>query len=550
MTMLKRHCRRHCFAFLVLLSWSESVRCFAVPAGHNQQNLPFRSLARNRAVPPPRGYLDQLKQVSAASIEAEGGDPDDSSLIDPEASLPLTPGNTAGNLETPGFWPTFDALDTRLIRISLPVIANFAISPLVGAVDLFWVNRMGNVLAIAGQSAANQVFNSVFWLTSFLPSVSATIIAQENAKGNKEGVQDAVCNALFVGLLFAALSSSLLLTYPGKILSSVLEEGAPALAYAKPYLFIRAFASLPSIISLVGFSAFRGVQDTVTPVKISSFANVFNAILDPILIFSFAMGVPGAALATLAAEVVSAATYLYIMRKREMIRFSKIFTLPKWSKLSPLLRGGLALQLRNVALNVAFLLVARTTQTIDPTGVAAAAHALSIQTFQIGGIVLLALSSVSQTIVPNDLEIGGKRKAKSTVNRLMSWGFILGTLLGGLQLALLPVITMSTPIPEVREAARMPAILASIYQVINGMVFIGEGVMIGTGSFLQLSLGTVVATAGIFWALNVFPAKYGLTGVWIGFGVFNTIRLLGVIIHQLMNGPLAARNMKKEKETP
>jgi MATE family multidrug resistance protein len=552
MTMLKRRCSRHCFAFLVLLSRSESVRCFAVPAGHNQQNLPFRSLARNRAVPPPtppRGYLDQLKQVSAASTEAEGGDPD-SSLTNPEASLPLTPGNTAENLETPGFWPTFDALDTRLIKISLPVIANFAINPLVGAVDLFWVNRMGNVLAVAGQSAANQVFNSVFWLTSFLPAVSATIIAQENAKGNKEGVQDAVCNALFVGLVFAALSSSLLLLHPGKILSSVLEEGAPALAYAKPYLFIRAFASLPSIISLVGFSAFRGVQDTVTPVKISSFANVFNAVLDPILIFTFAMGVSGAALATLAAEVVSAVTYLYIMRKRKMIRFSKIFSLPKWSKLSPLLRGGLALQLRNVALNVAFLLVARTTQTIDPTGVAAAAHALSIQTFQIGGIVLLALSSVSQTVVPNDLEVGGKRKAKSTVNRLMSWGFILGTLLGGLQLALLPVITMSTPIPEVREAARMPAILASIYQVINGMVFIGEGVMIGTGSFLQLSLGTVVATAGLLWAIRVFPAKYGLTGIWIGFGVFNAIRLLGVIIHQFMNGPLAARNMKKEKETP
>ena len=69
-----------------------------------------------------------------------------------------------------GRWPSLDAVDARLIKIGLPCILNFAIVPLVGAVDLFWVNRMGNPLAVAGQSAANQVVNSAFWLFSFLPS--------------------------------------------------------------------------------------------------------------------------------------------------------------------------------------------------------------------------------------------------------------------------------------------------------------------------------------------------------------------------------------------
>ena len=64
----------------------------------------------------------------------------------------------------------FDKMDKDLIKISLPVISNFAINPLIGAVDLFWVNRMGNALAVAGQAAANQVFSSAFWFTSFLPS--------------------------------------------------------------------------------------------------------------------------------------------------------------------------------------------------------------------------------------------------------------------------------------------------------------------------------------------------------------------------------------------
>ena len=57
----------------------------------------------------------------------------------------------------PGIWPCFDEQDSKLIKIAVPVIANFAINPLIGAVDLFWINRMGNALAVAGQAAANQV---------------------------------------------------------------------------------------------------------------------------------------------------------------------------------------------------------------------------------------------------------------------------------------------------------------------------------------------------------------------------------------------------------
>mmetsp|Transcript_16470 Transcript_16470/g.29943 ORF Transcript_16470/g.29943 Transcript_16470/m.29943 type:complete len:347 (-) Transcript_16470:376-1416(-) len=339
---------------------------------------------------------------------------------------------------------------------------------------------------------------------------------------------------------------------PEGVLSTVLSRGAPAMEYAKPYLFIRAFAFLPSLVSLIGFSAFRGVLDTVTPMKISASANLLNVIVDPILIFTMGMGVSGAALATVGAEVFSAILFMYFMLKRKLIRWSKLLKLPSWQTLQPLLKGGAALQLRNVALNLTFLAVTRVTQTIDDTGVAAAAHAMALQTFQIGGIVLLALSVVSQIMIPNEMvektdpitgkKSGGILATKAVVNRLMSWGFLLGGILGALQLALLPLLQKSSPLIEVREAALMPSILASVYQLMNGLVFIGEGVMVGCGSFLQLSVSTMVATAGTIIALNTLPQKYGLTGVWMGFGVFNSLRLLGVWIHQTY-GPLAKRNL-------
>lgn len=543
----KRSSRHQCRLALgilcvALLSQTASVSCFTSRSKIRHNLHPFLSPRKQLS---HHFLVQQSTQITSLRASADA-------LLEGEE------GDDSMEEKEPRLWPCGDELDKKLLKISLPVIANFAINPLIGAVDLFWINRMGNALAVAGQAAANQVFNSAFWLASFLPSVTATFVSTENASGNQEGVQDAICQALFVGMLFAFAGGLALLLQPEQVLSSVLKPGAPAMDYARPYLIIRAFAFLPSLISVVGFSAFRGILETGTPVKISAFANIFNALLDPILIFSLAMGVKGAAFATLAAEVISAVIYIYLMRKKNMIKLSKIFKLPSWTKLAPLLKGGFALQLRNVALNVTFLAVTRVTQGIDTTGIGAAAHAMAIQVFQIGGIVLLALSTVAQTVVPNELVerfdetrqrmVGGPRSARTSVNRLMSWGFILGILLGLLQIAVLPLVSKVTPLQEVREAARIPSYLASIYQIINGLVFIGEGVMVGTGSFLQLSLSTVVATTGCLWALKTFPPLYGLKGVWFSFGVFNVLRLGGVAIHQFFNGPLSPRNIELNEE--
>ena len=139
----------------------------------------------------------------------------------------------------------------------------------------------------------------------------------------------------------------------------------------------------------------------------------------------------------------------------------------------------------------------------------------------------------------------GKPGAKRLANRLMGWGLVLGSLLGGVQLLVLPFINVFTPLPAVQKAARVPSIIASFLQIINGVVFIGEGIMQGEGMFLPLALNNVAAATGMVFALKILSAKYGLNGVWLSFGVFNGIRLAGVIIHQVFLSELSARKMKK-----
>ena len=89
-------------------------------------------------------------------------------------------------------WPCGDELDRDIMKLFVPAILNFAIFPLVGAADTFWVGRMKNALALAGQGAANQVFNSVSWVISFLPSVMTPLVAKAHGAGDSEGIRQRI----------------------------------------------------------------------------------------------------------------------------------------------------------------------------------------------------------------------------------------------------------------------------------------------------------------------------------------------------------------------
>lgn len=120
-------------------------------------------------------------------------------------------------------WESFNEFDKHIIKSTLPLSAVFAIMPLSVSMNLFWVNQLGDALAVAGQSAANQIYQSSFWLFSFLPSVTATLVSKSHANGDIEGTQDAVCQALFFSALIALGATLLMFFNPAKVLSSVLK---------------------------------------------------------------------------------------------------------------------------------------------------------------------------------------------------------------------------------------------------------------------------------------------------------------------------------------
>jgi putative MATE family efflux protein len=460
---------------------------------------------------------------------------------------------TRMNTKPPRLWPCGDDLDKNIFSLALPAVANFAIVPLVGAVDTFWVGQMTDALALAGQGAANQVFSSIFWVISFLPNVVTPRIATAAGSGDTNAVRERVKEALFVGLFLGVIGTGLLTFLPNYVLASVLPVGAPARPYAEPYLAIRALTFLPALLSTVGFSVYRGSLDVVTPLKITIISNLVNIILDPVLMFPLKMGVAGAAAATCATELVSFFLYARTLVQKGIVQLDTFLKPPPFKNLAPLIVGGLSVQSRAIAMNLAFLAVTRATQALDKTGTGAAAHAITMQLWQLGGVILLAMSSVASVIVPTELarnkrvtdKVTALRIARATANRILSWGVLLGSFLGCVQLACLPLLTVFSPLAEVQQAARLPSMIGAALQIINGVVFIGEGIQQGNQYFTQLAVTTAFASAGMLVCLRAYG--HTLAGVWGSFIVFNFVRLLGVLWHHFYDGPLALRNIEKER---
>ena len=100
-----------------------------------------------------------------------------------------------------------DDIDGEIMSVALPSIANFAVIPLVGAVDTMWVGRMGSALALAGQGAAGQCFFSTYFLIAFIPTITAPLVAAAAGSGDIDSACKRVCEALFLANALGVLGA-------------------------------------------------------------------------------------------------------------------------------------------------------------------------------------------------------------------------------------------------------------------------------------------------------------------------------------------------------
>ncbi len=206
---------------------------------------------------------------------------------------------------------------STLTKFAMPVLLAILLQDMYGAVDLQMVGRFGTAADISAAATGSQIMFMVSAVIIGLAMGITVRIGQQIGDGRPEDAGKTVGSGICL-FVVAAL-----------VLTAGMLLGAPSIArgvHAPPdafdgtvrYLRICGVGSLFIIgYNLVG-SIFRGLGDSKMPLITVAIACAVNIAGDLLLVGGLGMGVTGAAVATVAAQAVSVALSLLIIRRRQL----------------------------------------------------------------------------------------------------------------------------------------------------------------------------------------------------------------------------------------
>jgi MATE family multidrug resistance protein len=300
----------------------------------------------------------------------------------------------------------------------------------------------------------------------------------------------------------------------------------PALAYLR----IRALAGPAVLFITASHGAFRGYQDTRTPMLVTIGFNVVNAGLDPVLIFVLDWGLAGAAAATAVAQWIGALVFLGLLLGSRREALGVVLEWPSLRSLVPFLKVGRDLLLRTGALVGTMTLATAVAARVGVTAVAA--HQVAHQLWLFLALVVDALAVAAQALISKHLGADDPKTARAVAHRLWQWGLAVGAVLGLGFFLLRPVLpSFFTDDPETIAALLDIYLFVALLQPINGLVFVGDGIYMGAEAFPYLAkamIGTALAAAAVLGL--VLPMGWGLAGVWGGIAVLMAGRLATLVV--------------------
>ncbi len=200
-----------------------------------------------------------------------------------------------------------------LVKLALPVILGNAIFTLYQVTDMYWVSRLAD--GDNAVAAINFVWPLIFLTIAFGIGIC---IAGNSIVSQFVGMKNAAAARKVAGQL---VSFSFMLSFIlgmtgllwGKDLLALLGAEGAMLEYGWQFTSV-IFGGMPAMFVFFAFqSIMYGQGDTLTPMLLSGSAVVLNIILDPIFMFTFNMGMAGAAWATVVSRTLATLAGMYLL---------------------------------------------------------------------------------------------------------------------------------------------------------------------------------------------------------------------------------------------
>ena len=285
-----------------------------------------------------------------------------------------------------------------LLRMSLSMLIGFVAGAAFNVADTYFVSRLGTA-QLAAMGYTFPIVMTVFGLVMGIGGGTSSVLSRLIGQADDTATRLLTLHALLLGLVVTTvfvLAGGL--AFP-RILA-LLGADAETLPLALSYLRIWLTGMVFLVIPIIGNNAIRATGDTLTPSLIMLADMLLNIILDPIFIFGLgpipALGIRGAALATVLARALALVASLFVLRRAKHLlvfeRFGWRTILTSWGRI---LYVGLPAATTNLLMPIAGGILTRLISTYGVTRVAAFSAGVRIE----HGVVIPVLA-LGASLIP------------------------------------------------------------------------------------------------------------------------------------------------------
>lgn len=238
----------------------------------------------------------------------------------------------------------YGTLSRKLADVSIPILIETFLVMTLGAVDTFMLSRHSDN-SVAAVGMVNQLINLVFIIFMVISMGTTILCSQYQGARLKDKVVQVVGISLIFNLL-SGLTFSAILYFKAEWLLLLMGLRPDLLPDGIAYMqLVGAFAFFQAL-SLAISASLRSADLAKYPMIVAGVVNVMNIIGDWTLIFGHlglpAMGVRGAALATVICRGISVTLLLAFLLRKQIPRFPReLFTPFPWKELKKLLKIGI-----------------------------------------------------------------------------------------------------------------------------------------------------------------------------------------------------------------
>ena len=200
-----------------------------------------------------------------------------------------------------------------MARLAFPIMGTSLIQMAYNMVDMIWIGRVSSN-AVAAVGAAGMYMWLANGITT-IPRIGGQVtVGQSLGAMDKDAAIDYVRASLRMGTLLGIIYGIICVLFAGPLIGFFKLNSPEVINDAEIYLVITCGAIVFSFLNQVFTGILTAMGNTMAAFRATTIGLIINLVLDPVLIFGFGpiprMGVTGAALATVFAQIIVFALYI------------------------------------------------------------------------------------------------------------------------------------------------------------------------------------------------------------------------------------------------